>query len=754
MNNPSNNPRHFDPSNPSKNPHSNEYFLRQQERPDLNMPNKQDSKLDIENFNDIFMSNLLRNPGSLNQFFDKGPQNTDFFNPGGSNPQNFPLDLNLLYNFPNVGGGPKNVQSAGPNDSLNQNNLYFPNMGNMGNMGGNFLIPHNIGLNNQSLYDDFMKNQNPNQLEMNEKGHFNPNMLPDNQGLIDNQFLMQSLDEFNFKPQDVGQGPNQPNNMGGLGNFPNQMLFNNLAYSGDLGGLNSLLLPSGPNFNLEELYNLQMQGGVPPGSLQHNIGGIPMDLKVENSTQPQQRPQNQQNYPPSMRNPRQMQESVRPGSRGGEQKPQGNFPNPQDINLLNGMQGKPMGMGGNLGMLNFPMQSLILPNDLEPQSNLLKYIAGGMDHAEAGKMMQQNSLNTNKEQQNSGSNDDPKRNTNINQDMMKSAGFMNPNDIDLMSRGYLDPFMANSASFKDGKGSILDSLGFEEPGFLDSHTNLYNRMKEKNKYERSLKIERYKNKKRNWAKKISYDCRKRVADTRLRIKGRFISKKDSEKIQQLVGKQEDAFNEKKNLNLDYLTSKFNISDENDNDVPVHPGKPYISKGYLLGKIDEILHNNKNPLPPKNLAYMRALADNVKSKLMSRSKKIFKIRNRGENSGLMKQEMSATSSLNQMPMRQPFNPNMMNRPNMVGGYPGGFPNMQQQMNAQGLDNNPRNFHNNEYLDNAEIDPNVLANMNMLDPMSFAAMGMNMGMGMGMGPYENRPDIHHQEDNGQNIPSRFK
>ena len=73
--------------------------------------------------------------------------------------------------------------------------------------------------------------------------------------------------------------------------------------------------------------------------------------------------------------------------------------------------------------------------------------------------------------------------------------------------------------------------------------------KEKFRLERHFKIERYKNKKRNWIRKIAYDCRKRVADSRLRIKGRFISKKDSEKIQKLVGgKQEEAFNEKKKDN--------------------------------------------------------------------------------------------------------------------------------------------------------------------------------------------------------------
>jgi CCT motif len=54
------------------------------------------------------------------------------------------------------------------------------------------------------------------------------------------------------------------------------------------------------------------------------------------------------------------------------------------------------------------------------------------------------------------------------------------------------------------------------------------RIQEGKRYERQFKIERYKNKRRNWIRKISYDCRKRVADSRLRVKGRFISKKDSE----------------------------------------------------------------------------------------------------------------------------------------------------------------------------------------------------------------------------------
>jgi hypothetical protein len=46
--------------------------------------------------------------------------------------------------------------------------------------------------------------------------------------------------------------------------------------------------------------------------------------------------------------------------------------------------------------------------------------------------------------------------------------------------------------------------------------------------ERITKVRRYIEKKhrRKWIKKVSYDCRKRVANVRLRIKGRFIKKQE------------------------------------------------------------------------------------------------------------------------------------------------------------------------------------------------------------------------------------
>lgn len=50
--------------------------------------------------------------------------------------------------------------------------------------------------------------------------------------------------------------------------------------------------------------------------------------------------------------------------------------------------------------------------------------------------------------------------------------------------------------------------------------------------ERYVKIKKFKEKKQNriWQKKVSYDCRKQVADKRLRIKGRFIRKEDQKKL--------------------------------------------------------------------------------------------------------------------------------------------------------------------------------------------------------------------------------
>jgi len=155
---------------------------------------------------------------------------------------------------------------------------------------------------------------------------------------------------------------------------------------------------------------------------------------------------------------------------------------------------------------------------------------------------------------------------------------------------------------------------------------LWQKLRERQKYERALKIERYKRKKRNWQKKISYDCRKRVADTRLRIKGRFISKKDTEKIYKLVeGKPEEAFNERKNLNLDYIATKFNLGENDDEGTNASQSqKPNMSKKFLLTKIDEILTQNINPISQETIQQIYNESSQIKNLLEHNSKSIFKI----------------------------------------------------------------------------------------------------------------------------------
>ena len=70
--------------------------------------------------------------------------------------------------------------------------------------------------------------------------------------------------------------------------------------------------------------------------------------------------------------------------------------------------------------------------------------------------------------------------------------------------------------------------------------------------ERKMKIERYliKRRSRNFGKKVSYACRKRVADSRIRIKGRFVTKAQAEALKGLE-------NEKNNVSLPLKAYKNN-----------------------------------------------------------------------------------------------------------------------------------------------------------------------------------------------------
>jgi hypothetical protein len=72
------------------------------------------------------------------------------------------------------------------------------------------------------------------------------------------------------------------------------------------------------------------------------------------------------------------------------------------------------------------------------------------------------------------------------------------------------------------------------PAFCDSDSfsNGSNRIGAYTKEERQILIEKFraKKKRRVWRKQIKYDCRKRLADTRPRVKGRFVSRKEKDTL--------------------------------------------------------------------------------------------------------------------------------------------------------------------------------------------------------------------------------
>jgi len=87
--------------------------------------------------------------------------------------------------------------------------------------------------------------------------------------------------------------------------------------------------------------------------------------------------------------------------------------------------------------------------------------------------------------------------------------------------------------------------------------------------ERKAKIDKYleKRKKRTWNKKISYDCRKRVADSRLRVKGRFITKNQAFEILKNDGVAYDPNTITMDEIREYLTQKYG-----DHHMEQHPEK--------------------------------------------------------------------------------------------------------------------------------------------------------------------------------------
>ena len=76
--------------------------------------------------------------------------------------------------------------------------------------------------------------------------------------------------------------------------------------------------------------------------------------------------------------------------------------------------------------------------------------------------------------------------------------------------------------------------------------------------ERRIKLEKYfeKRKKRTFNKRVNYDCRKQVADSRLRIKGRFVTKEQALGMLAEMGIYPDPEKITQNEIKELLTERF------------------------------------------------------------------------------------------------------------------------------------------------------------------------------------------------------
>lgn len=92
-----------------------------------------------------------------------------------------------------------------------------------------------------------------------------------------------------------------------------------------------------------------------------------------------------------------------------------------------------------------------------------------------------------------------------------------------------DCFLSEVASTSVSEEALEDhpeksrNLALYQFAYIPCHNNRIGTLTHE---ERQLKLQKYKEKRarRSFNKKVSYDCRKRVADKRLRIKGRFVTR--------------------------------------------------------------------------------------------------------------------------------------------------------------------------------------------------------------------------------------
>eukprot|EP00826_Nyctotherus_ovalis_P007324 TRINITY_DN11818_c0_g1_i26.p1 TRINITY_DN11818_c0_g1~~TRINITY_DN11818_c0_g1_i26.p1 ORF type:complete len:423 (+),score=101.30 TRINITY_DN11818_c0_g1_i26:230-1498(+) len=161
--------------------------------------------------------------------------------------------------------------------------------------------------------------------------------------------------------------------------------------------------------------------------------------------------------------------------------------------------------------------------------------------------------------------------------------------------------------------------------------------------ERREKIQKYLKKRENriWRKKISYDCRKKVADKRLRIKGRFVTKQQAFAV--LGATPEELAKNKllqdlitSNDNCSIVTSTQNVKIRNIQTLLNNPGKPRQSKGEGEDKKEEV---NERANEPKG-------SESVKVKILKKNAQEHTVEIKIETLGKTQVEPVANPSPNQ------------------------------------------------------------------------------------------------------------